>query len=88
MNSPPDAAEPRDPLIEVSHIYTRFGTAVVHEDVSLTVNRGEVFAIAGGNGSGKTVLMREIILLQKPSAGNIHIFGQNIKVSRSGGSKR
>ena len=42
------------PIIEVSHVSTRFGTAVVHRDVSLTVVRGEVFAIAGGNGCGKS----------------------------------
>lgn len=70
--------EPRDPLIEVSHIHTRFGAAVVHDDVSLTVNRDEVFAIAGGNGSGKSVLMREMILLQQPTSGTIGIFGQNV----------
>ena len=79
MNSTLDSAQARDTLIEVSHIHTRFGTAVVHDDVNLTVNRDEVFAIAGGNGSGKSVLMREIILLQKPSAGDIEIFGQNIR---------
>ena len=60
-------ATPADPLIEVSHIHTRFGAAVVHEDVSLTIDKGEVFAIAGGNGSGKSVLMREMILLQQPT---------------------
>jgi phospholipid/cholesterol/gamma-HCH transport system ATP-binding protein len=79
MNSSLDVTAPREPLIEVSHIYTRFGTAVVHDDVSLTVNRDQVFAIAGGNGSGKSVLMREIILLQKPTAGDIQIFGESIK---------
>jgi phospholipid/cholesterol/gamma-HCH transport system ATP-binding protein len=79
MNATLDAAQSRDPLIEVSHIYTRFGAAVVHDDVSLTVNKDEVFAIAGGNGSGKSVLMREIILLQKPTAGDIQIFGRNIR---------
>ncbi len=46
----------RDRLIEVQHIHTRFGAAVVHDDVSLTIDKGEVFAIAGGNGSGKSVL--------------------------------
>jgi phospholipid/cholesterol/gamma-HCH transport system ATP-binding protein len=70
--------EPRGPLIEVSHIHTRFGAAVVHDDVSLTVNRDEVFAIAGGNGSGKSVLMREMILLQQPTSGAIEIFGQDV----------
>ena len=79
MNAPRDSASPREPLIEVSHIQTRFGASVVHEDVSLTVKRDEVFAIAGGNGSGKSVLMREMILLQKPSAGDIQLFGQNIR---------
>ena len=46
-------ADPRAPLIEVKHICTRFGAAVVHEDVSLAIDKGEVFAIAGGNGSGR-----------------------------------
>ena len=67
------------PVIEVSHVVTRFGSAVVHEDVSLAVYRGEVFAIAGGNGSGKSVLMREIILLQPPTSGVIRLFGQEAR---------
>jgi phospholipid/cholesterol/gamma-HCH transport system ATP-binding protein len=79
MSSTLGETQSRNPLIEVSHIHTRFGAAVVHDDVSLTVHRHEVFAIAGGNGSGKSVLMREIILLQKPTAGDIQIFGQNIR---------
>ena len=85
MNSSFDGTAPRDPLIEVNHIHTRFGAAVVHDDVSLTVNRDEVFAIAGGNGSGKSVLMREITLLQKPTSGDIRIFGQNIQTMDESG---
>ena len=76
MNAPLEADKPLHPLIEVSHIHTRFGAAVVHDDVNLTVQKDEVFAIAGGNGSGKSVLMREMILLQQPTAGAI--FGQDI----------
>ncbi len=79
MNAPRNSIEPRHPVIQVRHIHTRFGAAVVHEDVSLTINKGEVFAIAGGNGSGKSVLMREMILLQKPTAGDIQIFDQNVR---------
>lgn len=71
-------AQAEAPLIEVSHVCTRFGTAVVHEDVNLTVHRGELFAIVGGNGSGKSTLLREIILLQRPNAGTVHVFGHNI----------
>jgi phospholipid/cholesterol/gamma-HCH transport system ATP-binding protein len=85
MNATFDAARAHNPLIEVSHIHTRFGSAVVHDDVSLTVNKDEVFAIAGGNGSGKSVLMREIILLQQPSGGDIEIFGQNIQTMNEAG---
>jgi phospholipid/cholesterol/gamma-HCH transport system ATP-binding protein len=67
------------PIIDVRHIKTCFGPAVVHDDVSLSIQSGEVFAIAGGNGSGKSVLMREMILLQQPTGGEIDIFGRNIK---------
>ncbi len=64
------------PLIDVRHVSTRFGEAVVHDDVSLTVYRGEVFAIAGGNGSGKSTLLREMIGLLAPTSGTIRVFGR------------
>lgn len=67
------------PVIEVSHVRTAFGPTVVHEDVSLTVRRGEVFAIAGGSGCGKSVLLREIVLLQRPTAGTIRLDGRDIR---------
>ncbi len=63
------------PLIEVNHVTTRFGRSVVHDDVSLSIERGEIFAIAGGNGCGKSTLLREIIGLLTPSAGSIRLFG-------------
>ena len=64
------------PIIEVNHVCTSFGTAVVHEDVSLTIEQGEVFAIAGGNGSGKSTLMREMIGLHVPASGKIRLMGK------------
>ena len=70
-----EPAAVKRPVIEVSHLATRFGQAVVHEDVNLTVNRGEVFAIAGGNGCGKSTLLREILGLLTPSDGRIRLFG-------------
>ena len=73
------------PIIEASHVSTRFGDAVVHKDVSLTVYRGEVFAIAGGNGCGKSTLMREIIGLQEPTSGVIRLFGIESRHFRDGG---
>ncbi|MBS0149664.1 MAG: ATP-binding cassette domain-containing protein [Nitrospira sp.] len=63
------------PVIDVSHVSTKYGQAVVHEDISLSIHRGEIFAIAGGNGCGKTTLLREIIGLIAPSSGTIRLFG-------------
>ncbi|PWB62660.1 MAG: ABC transporter ATP-binding protein [Deltaproteobacteria bacterium] len=75
MESPAPAS--RVPAIEVARLSTRFGTSLVHEEVNLTVYRGETFALAGGNGSGKSTLLREIIMLQRPAAGGIRLFGQD-----------
>jgi phospholipid/cholesterol/gamma-HCH transport system ATP-binding protein len=67
-----------DPVIEVRDLCTRFGEAVVHENVGLGVNAGEIFALVGGSGSGKSTLLREIILLQQPVSGSIRVFGQEV----------
>lgn len=74
----PEMAQAGVPVIEVSHVCTRFGDAVVHDDINLTIMQGEIFAIAGGNGSGKTTLLREIIGLQTPAEGTIRLFGQDM----------
>ncbi|MEW5942801.1 MAG: ATP-binding cassette domain-containing protein [Pseudomonadota bacterium] len=66
------------PIIEVRHLHTRFGAAVVHEDVNLEVRRGEIFALVGGSGCGKSTLLREIIMLQPPVSGSIRVFGQEV----------
>ena len=71
----PSAIQAGTPVIEVRHVATTLGQAVVHADVSLTIHQGEVFAIAGGNGCGKSTLLREIIGLLTPSKGTISLFG-------------
>ncbi len=68
----------KEAVVEVSDIHTRFGSAVVHDGVSLSVERGEIFALAGGSGCGKSTLLREIILLQRPQSGSIRVFGQEV----------
>lgn len=72
------AAETPDLVIEMQKVCTRFGSHAVHTDLDLDVRRGEIFAIAGGSGSGKSVLLREMILLQRPTSGTIRLFGQDI----------
>ena len=67
-----------DLVIEMKKVCTRFGSHAVHTDLDLDVRRGEIFAIAGGSGSGKSVLLREMILLQRPTSGTIRLFGQDI----------
>jgi phospholipid/cholesterol/gamma-HCH transport system ATP-binding protein len=64
-------------VIEMRKICTRFGSHVVHTDLDLEVRRGEILAIAGGSGSGKSVLLREMILLQRPTSGSIKLFGED-----------
>ena len=54
----------------------RFGEQVVHEDLDLEVRRGEIFGVVGGSGTGKSVLMRSIIGLQRPDAGEVDVFGE------------
>lgn len=65
-------------VVEIRALNTRFGTAVVHENVSLTVRPGEIFALVGGSGCGKSTLLREIILLQQPVSGSIRVFGREV----------
>ena len=66
-----------DLVIEMRKVCTRFGRNAVHTDLDLEVRRGEILAIAGGSGSGKSVLLREMILLQRPTSGTIRLFGED-----------
>ena len=69
------AAPAREAVIEVRGLVNRFGSQVVHDGVDLDVHRGEVLAVIGGSGAGKSVLLRSIIGLQQPAAGRIRVFG-------------
>ncbi|HZF26076.1 MAG TPA: ATP-binding cassette domain-containing protein [Steroidobacteraceae bacterium] len=66
------------PVIEVSGIVNRFGAQVVHAGLDMQVLEGEVFGIVGGSGSGKSVLLRTILGLQRPRAGRVVLYGHDI----------
>jgi phospholipid/cholesterol/gamma-HCH transport system ATP-binding protein len=73
-----------NPAVRMEHVYTRFGDAIVHEDINLDIVRGERLGLVGGSGSGKTTLLREMIGLQQPTSGRISVLGQVLYVDRSG----
>src|SRR3990167_6056250 len=66
------------PIIDIKGLKNYLGGHWVHSDVNLTVKKGEILAIIGGSGSGKTTILRSILMLLKPTAGSIHVFGQDI----------
>jgi len=67
------------PAIEVRGLRSQFGDHVVHENLDLTVKRGEVLGVVGGSGSGKSVLLNTIIGLRNPDAGSVTVFGQELQ---------
>jgi len=66
-------------IIEVEGLYTRFGNHVVHENIGLCVQRGEVLTLVGGSGSGKTALMRQMLGLETPAEGTVRVFGKPLR---------
>ena len=79
MTAPPDQTEP---AIVIEGLTNAFGSHLVHEDLNLTVRRGEVLGVVGGSGTGKSVLLRSIIGLQQPLAGRIEVLGQQVDEER------
>lgn len=71
-----DAAD--DVVIRVRGLRTQFGSQVIHDNLDLDVRRGEVLGVVGGSGTGKSVLLKEIIGLMRPAAGTVHVFGADI----------
>ena len=70
--------------IRVDGLRNAFGEHVIHEDLSLRVRRGEVLGVVGGSGTGKSVLMRSIIGLQQPAAGEIEVLGRDMMADGDG----
>jgi phospholipid/cholesterol/gamma-HCH transport system ATP-binding protein len=67
-----------DAVIEIRGLCTRFGDNVIHDKLDLDVYRGEVLGIVGGSGTGKSVLLRTIIGLNRPFSGTIRVLGQDL----------
>ena len=66
------------PVISVRDVVNRFGRQVVHDGVSFDVFPGEVFGIVGGSGSGKSVLLKTMLGLRRPTSGAVEVEGRDI----------
>ncbi|MEW5707601.1 ABC transporter ATP-binding protein [Pelomicrobium sp. G1] len=78
LQETPAAPPGAEAVVEVEDLVTRFGAATVHDGVSFQVRRGELAALIGASGSGKSVLVREIIGLLKPAAGRVRLLGTEV----------
>ena len=65
-------------IIKIENLSTIFGENVVHNNISFSINEKEIFGVLGGSGSGKTVLVKQIVMLNSIQKGTIKIFDKNI----------
>ena len=65
-------------VLDVDGIRTRLGGQVLHDGVGFQVRRGEIVALIGASGTGKTVLLRECVGLLRPQAGHIRLLGEDV----------
>jgi phospholipid/cholesterol/gamma-HCH transport system ATP-binding protein len=81
------------PVVEVRKLWTSFVAEgvhnYVHQDLNLTIERGELLAIVGGSGSGKTTLLRQILGLETPARGSVTVLGRPAaELGRAGAAAR
>ncbi len=67
-----------DYIIRIRDLRSEFGAQVVHDGLDLDVRRGEILGVVGGSGTGKSVLLKAIVGLGKPTAGEIEVFGERL----------
>ncbi|MCC2963688.1 ATP-binding cassette domain-containing protein [Massilia sp. IC2-278] len=69
------------PVVEIRNLWTKFGKTVVHQDLNLEIYSGEILSIVGGSGTGKTVLLRQMLGLNQPTRGCVRVFGEDISAA-------
>ena len=80
-------------VVEINKLWSEFATdaepVLIHQDLDLTIDQGELLSIVGGSGSGKTVLLRQILGLAKPTRGQVTVLGRPAaELSRAGAASR
>ncbi|MBC7454897.1 MAG: ATP-binding cassette domain-containing protein [Massilia sp.] len=76
------------PVVQISGLWTKFGRTVVHQDLNLEIYAGEILSIVGGSGTGKTVLLRQMLGLERPARGCVRVFGEDISEAGADQLKR
>ena len=71
--------KPSEPILSAHGIVNRFGKQVVHDKIDLDVRSGEILGIAGGSGSGKSVLLKTLIGLHRPNSGKVLLNGKPVE---------
>ncbi|MBP1206119.1 phospholipid/cholesterol/gamma-HCH transport system ATP-binding protein [Duganella sp. 1411] len=66
------------PIVEITGLWTKYGRTVVHQDLNLEIEQGEILSIVGGSGTGKTTLLRQMLGLEHPARGCVRVFGEDI----------
>ena len=67
-----------NPVIEVKGVVTKFGDRTIHDHVNLHIDANEIYGILGESGSGKSVLMKEMIMLLQPNEGEVSVLGTSL----------
>lgn len=65
-------------IIEVCNLTTTYGKRIIHNKISFSVGKKEIFALLGGSGSGKSTLLNTMIFLKMPTSGEVRILGKDI----------
>ena len=78
--APPEPDDDVHP-IQIEGLVSRFGDAVIHDGLDLTIERGEVLGVVGGSGAGKSVLLNSIIGLKIPDGGTVKLFGHDMRTA-------
>lgn len=78
QSTPKDNSFDQEIICDLQNICTEFGDNIVHQNLNLKVNRGDIIALVGRSGCGKTTLLRHIIGLTEPQSGKVLLFGENM----------
>ena len=78
------AAKRAEPILSARDIVNRFGKQLVHDHLSLDIMPGEIIGIAGGSGSGKSVLLKTLVGLHRPDAGEVLLNGKTVQTIGAG----